>query len=67
MPTEAIPSFVVTVSLPEISASALARKLRMDRACVFGRIEDDRVCLDARTLTDEQLPAVAAAIGRAAL
>jgi L-seryl-tRNA(Ser) seleniumtransferase len=67
LPTEAIPSFVVTVSLPEISASALARKLRMDRACVFGRIEDDRVCLDARTLTDEQLPAVAAAIGRAAL
>jgi L-seryl-tRNA(Ser) seleniumtransferase len=67
LPTEAIPSFVVTVSLPEISASALARKLRMDRACVFGRIENDRVCLDARTLTDEQLPAVAAAIGRAAL
>jgi L-seryl-tRNA(Ser) seleniumtransferase len=67
LPTEAIPSFVVTVSLPEMSASALARKLRMDRACVFGRIEDDRVCLDARTLTDEQLPAVAAAIGRAAL
>jgi hypothetical protein len=45
----------------------LARKLRLDRACVFGRIENDRVCLDARTLTDEQLPAVAAAIGRAAL
>ncbi len=67
LPTEAIPSFVVTVSLPEMSADALARKLRMDRACVFGRIENDRVCLDARTLTDEQLPAVAAAIGRAAL
>jgi L-seryl-tRNA(Ser) seleniumtransferase len=67
LPTEAIPSFVAAVSLPEMSADALARKLRMDRACVFGRIENDRVCLDARTLTDEQLPAVAAAIGRAAL
>jgi len=67
LPTEAIPSFVVTVSLPATSASALARKLRLDRACVFGRIENDRVCLDVRTLTDEQLPAVAAAMGRAAV
>jgi L-seryl-tRNA(Ser) seleniumtransferase len=67
LPTEAISSFVVMVSLPEISASALARKLRLDRACVFGRIENDRVCLDVRTLTDEQVPEVAAALGRAVL
>jgi L-seryl-tRNA(Ser) seleniumtransferase len=64
LPTEAIPSFVVTVSLPEISASDLARRLRLDRACIFGRIENDRVCLDVRTLTDEHVPAVAAAFGR---
>jgi hypothetical protein len=36
----------------------------LDRACVFGRIENDRLCLDVRTLTDEQVPAVAAALGR---
>ena len=66
LPTEAIPSFVVTVSLPETSAAELAGRLRLDRACVFGRIGDDRVCLDVRTLTDEQLPLVAAAIGRVA-
>ncbi len=64
LPTEALASFVVTVSLPEMSASDLARKLRLDRACVFGRIENDRVCLDVRTLADEQVPAVAAAFGR---
>ncbi|MGA2175926.1 MAG: L-seryl-tRNA(Sec) selenium transferase [Verrucomicrobiota bacterium] len=64
LPTEAIPSFVVTVSLPEMSAAELARRLRLDRACVFGRIENDRVCLDVRTLTGEQVPAVAAAFGR---
>src|SRR5208282_2419739 len=34
LPTEAIPSFIVTVSLPEMSAADLARKLRLDRACV---------------------------------
>jgi len=67
LPTEAIPSFVVTVSLPEISAAELARQLRLDRACVFGRIENDRVCLDVRTLTDEQVPAIAAAFGRLAV
>jgi len=66
LPTEAIPSFVMTVSLPEMSATELARRLRLDDACVFGRIENDRVCLDVRTLTDEQVPAVAAAVGRMA-
>ena len=66
LPTEGIPSFVVTVSMPEMSAAELARQLRLDRACIFGRIENDRVCLDVRTLTDEQLPLVAAALGRIA-
>ena len=66
LPTEAIPSFVVTVSLPDISASELARRLRLDDACIFGRIENDRVCLDVRTLTDEQVPLVVAAMGRIA-
>jgi hypothetical protein len=36
----------------------------LDRACFFGRIENDRACLDVRTLTDEQVPVVAAAFGR---
>lgn len=67
LPTEGIPSLVVTVSLLEMSASELARRLRLDRACVFGRIEDGRVCLDVRTLTDEQVPLVAAAVGRVAV
>jgi L-seryl-tRNA(Ser) seleniumtransferase len=64
LPTQEIPSFIVTVTLPEMSASELARKLRLDPACVFGRIENDRVCLDVRTITDEQAPAIAMALGR---
>jgi L-seryl-tRNA(Ser) seleniumtransferase len=67
LPTEAIPSFVVTVSLPEMSVSELARQLRLDCTCVFGRIEDERICFDVRTLTDEQVPLVAAALGRIAV
>jgi L-seryl-tRNA(Ser) seleniumtransferase len=66
LPTETIPSVTVSVSVPGLSASELARRLRLDEACVFGRIEDDLVRLDMRTLTDEQVPAVAAALGRIA-
>jgi L-seryl-tRNA(Ser) seleniumtransferase len=64
LPTEAIPSFMVTVILPKMSATELARRLRLDRAGIFGRIENDRVCLDVRTLTNEQVPRIAAAMGR---
>jgi L-seryl-tRNA(Ser) seleniumtransferase len=66
LPTQAIPSFMLTVSIPGLSASELARRLRTDPACLFGRIEDNRVRLDMRTVTDEQLPAMAAALGRIA-
>ena len=64
LPTEAIPSVVVSVSVPGLSASELARRLRLDEACVFSRIEDDLVRLDMRTLTDEQVAMVA--LGRVA-
>jgi len=66
LPTETIPSVMVSVSVPGLSASELARRLRLDEACVFSRIEDDLVRLDMRTLIDEQLPAIAAALGRIA-
>jgi L-seryl-tRNA(Ser) seleniumtransferase len=66
LPEEAIPSFVVSVSLPGRKAADLARALRLDRACVFGRIEHERVLLDVRTITDEQVPMIAGALGRIA-
>jgi len=66
LPTETIPSVMVNVSVPGLSASELARRLRLDEACVFSRIEDDLVRLDMRTLTDEQIPAIAIALGRIA-
>jgi L-seryl-tRNA(Ser) seleniumtransferase len=66
LPTEAIPSFAVVISPANMGASELTRRLRLDSACVFGRIADERVWLDVRTLTEEQLPLVAAALGRIA-
>lgn len=64
LPTEAIPSVAVTVAVPGLKAVELARRLRTDEACVFGRIENDAVHLDLRTVTDEELAAMAAAMGR---
>jgi L-seryl-tRNA(Ser) seleniumtransferase len=66
LPTEALPSVMVSVSVPGLSAAELARRLRLDAACIFSRVEDDLVRLDMRTLTDEQVPAIVKAFGRIA-
>ena len=66
LPMEKLPTWLVVLALPGVAAQELALRLRMDEACVFARIEDDRLALDARTMTDAQLPAVAAAVARAA-
>ena len=66
LPTEAIPSIAVTLALPGLGASELAHRLRTDAACIFGRIEADRVWLDMRTVTDAQVHTIAAALARIA-
>ena len=67
LPTESLPSFMVTIARPEMSAAELARRLRLDDVCVFGRIQDAHLCLDVLTLTDAQVPQVAAALARIAI
>jgi seryl-tRNA(Sec) selenium transferase len=67
LPTEALPSMEVKVSLPGLSAAELSRRLRMDNACIFGRIADDIVRLDMRTMTDEQVAMLAEALARVAM
>ena len=66
LPGEAIPSVAVVVSLPGVNATELARRLRLNSACVFGRIESDHVWLDVRTITDAQVARIAAAFGHLA-
>jgi len=66
LPMEQLPTFLVAVSAPGVKAQELARRLRMDDACIFARIEDDKVMLDVRTMTDEQIAPVAEAVARAA-
>jgi L-seryl-tRNA(Ser) seleniumtransferase len=57
---------VVAVNGGGRSAEALARALRGGDPPVIGRIQDGRLLLDPRTLTDEEVPQAAASI-RAAL
>ena len=53
---------IIARFMPGLSADELARRLRLDRACIFGRIEADRLRLDMRTVTDEQIPVIATAL-----
>lgn len=55
LPARTIPSRVVTISSDHISADKFAMKLRLASPPVFTRIEDDRVIIDARTITDEEI------------
>ena len=65
LPMEQLPTFLVAVTVPSVKAQELARRLRMDDACVFTRIENEQVVMDVRTMTDAEVPVVAAAVGRA--
>ena len=62
LPTESLPSVTVNVSISGMSANELARRLRTDDACIFGRIESDIVRLDMRTITDAQVQLIARAL-----
>jgi len=61
LPTETIPTTVVSVHLPGLSPNDLARRLRLADPPIFTRIRDDRVLIDAKTV----LPGEAATIGKA--
>ena len=62
LPTAKLPTRVVTVSHPRVSADTLAARLRNGEPPVVARIEDDRVCLDLRTVQPDEDEPVAAAI-----
>lgn len=66
LPMEQLPSWTVKLFSPKHKAGELARRLRLDEACVFARVESDRVILDARTVTDAEVSKIAAAVGRTA-
>ena len=66
LPLLELPGPAVALTAPGLSPDELAARLRAGDPPVVGRIEDDRLLLDPRTLTDQDVETVAAAV-RAAM
>lgn len=62
MPMHTLPSRAVALRSLRFSAENLARRLRTGSTHVLGRIEQDLVLLDLRTVADAEVPALAKAI-----
>jgi len=54
LPGESLPTTLVRLHHPDREASALARALRRSEPAVFTRIVDDHVCLDPRTIQEDE-------------
>jgi L-seryl-tRNA(Ser) seleniumtransferase len=65
LPLLELPGPAVAVSIPGLGPDELAARLRAGDPPVVGRIESDRLLLDPRTMTDEDVGEVAAAVNAA--
>ena len=63
---QALPGRALALSHPRLSTEDLALRLRTGPTRVLGRIEQDRVLIDLRTVDDSEVPALAEAIIAAA-
>jgi L-seryl-tRNA(Ser) seleniumtransferase len=60
LPTVELPTAVVAIGTPARPAEALDQALRTGRPPVLGRVLDDRLLLDCRTVLPTEVPALAA-------
>lgn len=65
LPLAEIPTVVVALAPVNGSIVALEQALRLGDPCVVTRINEGRLLLDPRTLADDEIPLVAAALERA--
>jgi len=52
MPTEELPTIVITIEHEKLSANAIAKKFRQSNPPIIGRVKDDQFLLDLRTIFD---------------
>ncbi|MCA3741475.1 L-seryl-tRNA(Sec) selenium transferase [Phenylobacterium sp.] len=62
LPMLPLPGRALALRSLRLSAGALAHQLRTSATPILGRIEQDRVLLEMRTLADEDIPILASAI-----
>jgi L-seryl-tRNA(Ser) seleniumtransferase len=58
LPTEELPTIVISIAHPKLSANAIAQKFRSADPPIIGRINDDRFLLDLRCIfnADDLVP-----------
>ena len=61
-PGAVLPTSLVALTPGDIGADALSLRLRLGRPPVVARVAEGRVLLDPRTLSDQDLPVVAAVL-----
>ncbi len=66
LPLEEIPSIAITVVPTGLSAGDLATRLRRCEPAILGYVRDDRLHLDMRTVTDDEVPVLVGALQSAA-
>ncbi len=64
LPTHELPTSLVLLRVEGVKAEELARRLRMDEAVVFTRIEDENVVIDVRTVRDCEFDEIVQAVAR---
>ena len=62
LPLAELPTAVLALGAPRYPAAALDARLRAGRPPVIGRIADDRLLLDCRTVMDDEIPLLADAL-----
>lgn len=65
MPTAALPTAVVVVQLGKSSAGELQEALRRGEPAVMGRVQEDKLLLDVRTIADGEFQLLAGAFAKA--
>ncbi|WP_346427664.1 L-seryl-tRNA(Sec) selenium transferase [Gracilibacillus sp. YIM 98692] len=55
MPDVYLPTYVVAISHKDYTAQELAGKIRMNKPAVIARIKDEKVLIDFRTVTNEEM------------
>lgn len=62
LPGQDLPSFAVSVALPELSPDQLTAALRSAKTPVMARIKDDQVLFDMRSTRDADVPVIVDAL-----
>jgi len=62
LPTEPLPTRIVALKTDRLSPEELGRRLRLSDPAVFGRIEDNRLKLDLRTVRADEVALIARAL-----